>query len=347
MLDSKEFWTRANLPFTRLRAQQYISNPSAAEEDPLWLIVWHEAQIIAYLGMIPDRVDTSAEILKVCWLTSIWVDPAWRNKGLAAEMFKQALRLYPHSCVNSGTPQAQSLLLKLNLLQVYGSRARTWFIFTPNKAILRNFQIRNPLILAALPVLKCLSSIYSRQRMRSWKKRYSNQSMSVEYLSEPDQESLDFLQAEWQNELSYKDRDSFIWRTHNHVNDSKLAGVKPVYTSYFGNLGFAQQNINLKLVQNGEIVGYANLLITDGILKLPFFYLRETVEEGFIALLADLILHNSIDAIYTQHPHLNKLLQSHRIPVLLRKSYPMRILLSPQLMQIEKGKIVQDGDGAF
>ena len=66
-----------------------------------------------------------------------------------------------------------------------------------------------------------------------------------------------------------------------------------------------------------------------------------------MTFLGKVVLHNEIQAIYSQHPGFNSLMQEQRFPRLYTKSYQMPVLISAALEGLEPGKIVQDGDGAF
>lgn len=343
LLDQREFWLQENLPFSRIRATQYVANPYANNDDPLWLIARHQERIIGYIGMIPDMLNVQGAQQKVCWLTSVWVSPHWREKGLGTELIASAIVLYPHACSNSGTPTSVGLVLQKNLMRVYEQRERAWYVFNVNPAILRIFKYNNPLLSAVLPPLRVLTSLILRFRFSSWKRT----GLQVEQVGELDAESLHFLQTQWHHDFSLKDKSVFAWRSRNLVYSPRLRGVNPLYQTYFANHGWSQQNILYKLFKSDQMVGMINIMVTDGVLNIPYLYLQPGVEEDFMGFLADVILSNHIDAVYTQNPKLNAMFKRWKMPALIKKAYMMPILITAGLKDISPGRIVQDGDGAF
>ncbi|MDI3503552.1 MAG: hypothetical protein PWP64_488 [Candidatus Cloacimonadota bacterium] len=341
------FWQIPNLPFDRLRLQQYLKNPNAAEDDILWLFAQEEQRIIAYMGLIPDQVLLAGVPRKFCWFTSWWVDESYRGTGLGDALVHKGFELYPLAAVNSGTPISIGKVLRHFDMQKYCARPRCYYQLNLNARVLQDFGIHHRLLHNVLPLIQPLLSVVMKARLKAWQKRFHVDGIQVEYLVTPDQESLSFLQSFWKHDFAFKTEASFAWRIHNLVQSPRLKGIEAVPRTYFGNPGFALQNLNLKLVFKDEMIAYLNLVIADAVLKFPYFYLKPGYEQHFVSWLADVVYANGIQAIYSQHPFLVALLRQYRFPKLVPKSYPMPVVISKPLAQLEPGKIVQDGDGAF
>ena len=341
------FWKDPSLPFGQIRLQQYLANPYADEDDILWLFSRSEEGIIAYLGMVQDYVWLKGRRQKINWITSQWVHPSLRGTGLGDEQLRKARACNEHFAGNSGTPISQGRALKYHGMRKYTERARSFYLCNLNASILQDFGLLNPVVKAVLPLGQAILGAVYKLKLRSWLRSRQPCQIKIEQLSQLDSESLAFLAGFWPQDFAIHSPESFEWRSNNLVNTPRLKGIEAVRKTYFGNLGFSQQVFNLKLLNEGEMIGYLNLVITDKILKLPYFYLNSDYAEQFMTFLGKVVLHNEIQAIYSQHPGFNSLMQEQRFPRLYTKSYQMPVLISAALEGLEPGKIVQDGDGAF
>ncbi|MCB5253695.1 MAG: GNAT family N-acetyltransferase [Candidatus Cloacimonadaceae bacterium] len=341
------FWCDPSLPFGRIKLQQYLANPNAEEDDVLWLFARSDQGIIGYLGLLPDYVCLEGRRQKINWLSCWWVHPSYRGTGLSDELIHKAFEINEHIAINSGTPISFGKMLKHHQMKSYTQRERSFYLGNLNAAVLKDFGLLNPLMKAILPLGQAILAAVYKLKLRSWLKGRQTCQLELEYLNQLDLESLSFLQEHWQQDFTLHSREDFEWRSKNLIYSPRLRGIKPVRKTYFGNLGYSHQSFNLKLMHDGEMIGYLNLVISDNILKLPFFYLKSGYEKQFMTWLGKVVLYNDIQVIYSQHPGFNSLMQRQRFPRFYTKSYQMSVLISPALQRLESGKVVQDGDGAF
>jgi hypothetical protein len=340
-------WNQPDPPFSRLKLEQYLANPVAEADDVLLLTVSESSAIIAYLLIIPDLVSINGEPCKAVWPSSWWVKPKFRGKGLADALMLKVYELYPRMLINSGTPQALHKVQKQGLMTVLSERPRCLRFFNLNPDLLAFMNRASRINLALLPLVRpCLKMLF-RARLNSWRAGLPPLELQTEHLTIPDAETYTFLRPFWTKDLSFKNPEIFSWRLHNSVHAPQLKGLPPLYRTYFGNLGYRHLNYIVKLYHRKRMVGFVNLIISDGMLKFPYFYLQSGMEAQFCAWLAELLRHNPVDAIYCQNPQVNSILDSFHLPALYTKSYPMPVLVSKQLSSLAPGQILQDGDGAF
>lgn len=341
------FWRDPSLPFGRIKLQQYLANPNADEDDVLWLFASSDRGIIGYLGLLPDFVCLEGRRQKINWLSSWWVHPSHRGRGLSDELIRMAFELNEYIAINSGTPISFGKMLKYHEMKSYTQRARSFYLGNLNTAILRDSGYLNPGMKAVLPLGQAILGAAYKLKLRSWLRGRQACQLTVEYLNQLDLESLSFLEEHWQQDFTLHSRESFEWRSNNLIYAPRLKGIEAVRKTYFGNLGYSHQTLNLKLMHEDEMIGYLSLVISDKVLKLPYFYLKSGYAGQFMTFLGDLVLHNEVQAIYSQHPGFNTLMQHQRFPRFYTKSYQMPVLISAALQKLEAGKVVQDGDGAF
>ncbi len=95
-IESDSFKRLTNLPITRHRALSQIRNPHAREDDTLLILIQEEDAVIAYLGAVPDQVQTTAGKEHMAWGSSLWVHPEHRGKGLGLQLVQEALISWDH-----------------------------------------------------------------------------------------------------------------------------------------------------------------------------------------------------------------------------------------------------------
>lgn len=347
LLQEPGFWQLDNLPFTKLRLAQYLANPIAEDDDILWLMAFINERIVGYLGVIPDRIKIDDQVDKFGWPTSWWIDPEHRGSGLADRLMQRLAELYPRMAANSGTPRALEKLQQSGLMQIYGKRPRTWYFLNLNASVLHDFKRDGKLVMDILPVLRLIGSTISKFRLKKWLATSAAPVLKVDLLDKPDIGALVTLKDLWQNDFTYKDATSFVWQNSNPAFAPRLKGVESLKSTYFGNNGYHNMSFQVLLHHGDKPVGWLSMVISDGVLKLPFIYLKPGYERGLLDLLAKICLSNGVDVIYSQSSSLLEQMDKHGFPCLFRKSYKMKLLISKSLAALPKGRILQDGDGAF
>lgn len=182
----QDFWCQKNLPFSRLKLEQYLANPHATDEDTLLLTISEADGIIAYLAIIPDQVLLDNSPQPVVWPSSWWVSPNHRGKGLAETLMQKVLDLYPYAMINSGTPQALHVLRKSGLWEDYSQRLRSIYLFNLNPQILDFFQRSNLITRTLLPLARFKLGILHRARLKAWRKQLPTLELKSEFINTPD-----------------------------------------------------------------------------------------------------------------------------------------------------------------
>jgi hypothetical protein len=106
---SDDFWRAGTLPITRQKALSFCRNPRAEPNDPVLMIACQDRRVVAYLGILPDRIFSNDSGHKMGWLTGWWVDPSLA-KGMGAMLLYKALNLYPGIGVSGGSKPARKVL---------------------------------------------------------------------------------------------------------------------------------------------------------------------------------------------------------------------------------------------
>ena len=90
-IESAEFKSEDFLPISVHRALSQIKNPRANQNDVLLLLAKKEGKLLGYLGVLPDLLFAPNQpIIKVGWLSCIWVSPAGRGMGISNQLISKA-----------------------------------------------------------------------------------------------------------------------------------------------------------------------------------------------------------------------------------------------------------------
>src|SRR4030095_3680046 len=111
LLEDEGFWTKPTLPISKMRCVSQISNPRAADSDIVLITASDEGQLVAYLGILPDRVFApDGGPLKFGWLTTWWGDKRSDHRLAATMLLFTALRRYSNRiAVSSFTSDAKRI----------------------------------------------------------------------------------------------------------------------------------------------------------------------------------------------------------------------------------------------
>jgi len=347
LYDDPRWWHCANLPFSKARLGAYLENPHAAETDVIWLIAWRGDAIVAYLGLVPDRINSDTGIRKIAWFSSWWADPTVRGRGLAEQLTSMGLKLYPGIGIDSGTPWSMRKMRESGDFFLWSQRPRSLWMLNINRRALKDFGMKNALTDFLFPLAHSCLGFAIRLRLSLWLKRRGESDLSLEYLTAIDQEAMELLLRFRETELCVHDLDTIHWRASLLPKLAHLSGIDSSQSSYFGNSGFRVNSYLAKLWKGGKLIGLVNICLADGYLKIPFLYIEDNCERELSVLIARLCLEESIDVVYSQDRRVKTALERLKLPRWLLKSYPMDVLLSNSLINVPAEKILQDGDGAF
>lgn len=78
---------------TKEKALNMSSNKCADESDIALILVYHDAQCIGYLGMIPSHVEFHGESRKFYWLSSWYINPQYRGSGVGSMLMNEVKTL--------------------------------------------------------------------------------------------------------------------------------------------------------------------------------------------------------------------------------------------------------------
>lgn len=258
LVEDESFWMQPRLPITRRRAFAQIANPRADEKDTVLLTAHSNGQLIAYLGVLPDRVATpQGGPVRFGWLTAWWADKESKQRLAGMKVLFTAMKRYGNKVAASfPSSEAARAYIGTGLFQEQARNARSYFILSlpPSAGVLGRV---TRWLAGAKNRLVCGRAVASRQL----------QIEAVETLNEGMKSFID----DWAREDPLS-RDSVYWNwVLQHPWMSAGVEDRAVQKSYEFSV-FAEdfRQIALFVGRHGKIAGFLVLTLRDGRLTLKY-----------------------------------------------------------------------------
>jgi hypothetical protein len=190
------------------------------------------------------------------------------------------------------------------------------------------------------------AELIKQARLKSrLQKQPSAQQLRLEHISELDAETTQLITELSGEELCIKTTAMLNWKISNPQFKTTQQTAESEYKTYFFNSGRHVQQMNLKLFWSDTLFGFISLVITDGLLKIPYLYCLPTHRDKIPLLLMKLCLEQQADVILTNDSRVSSLISRSRMPGLFHKIFPVEVIVDSRL-QVRPGLLLQDGDGS-
>lgn len=130
LLADERFWGQPKLPITKRRVISHVSNLRADDEDTVLITASDKGQLVAYVGILPDRLMSESQTsVKFGWLTTWWVDKGSENRLAATMVLFKAMKKYSNRiAASSPSIEAKRVYDATNRFQQCAQFDRSYFI---------------------------------------------------------------------------------------------------------------------------------------------------------------------------------------------------------------------------
>lgn len=354
-IESPEYKSMAEIPISRHRAISHFKNPLAKADDKILFLAYEDDKFVGYLGAMPDELLFNSNIIRVAWLSCMWVDSSQRGKGIAPILLSHAHKSWDGNLlITNFIPLAKRAYDKTGLYTEFknlpGVRGYLRFnlaeIFAAKKPVFQKFRWLLKTVDGGL-------NIINEVRLLRWKFKYILKDISFEYVNNIDDEILELIKRQSLKHLTPKNYENFHWLmqfpwilnapfSDRNSKRYSFSSVKPDFRQYF-----------IKIYSSdSKLIAFIVLTIRDSLLKTPYLYFEEKNIQPVMKLIYAHALHSKVKTITTYHPLISSYILASTNPFILRRKMNFRILISKNL----KEKLANthdyyfmegDGDAAF
>ena len=348
-VNSPSFEEQENLPISFHRAISHANNPRANANDILLILVKEGEELIGYMGLLPDLLfPKNQPIVKVGWVSCLWVKKSHRGKGVTAELFRIAhfkwngnLLLTDYVPATKKMYDATGFFMKRPLVK-QGVRL---YVKSDLQTILpsksRLFRQNSPLLKALDAAANSVLGIYTSSL------RFPIDHLDVEEVTEVDDEiEALILKSNGKDYFQRKKRElNWVLKEPWVLQNNEKAAVHQKY--YFSSSNELFENRLFKLKDNdGTLKAFFFFTNRNGVVKLPYFYSDQGIGEA-ATIINHLLQKWDAKVFTTFHPRLvSALLESKTIAV-KKKEVNRNFLIDKQLskMMTFPNLFIQEGDG--
>ncbi len=285
---NEENWAHSFLPVSPHRLLAHFNNPQSSDDDTVLLLAYLDGQLVGYMGVFVDSIMLNEKEEKIGWLSTWWVDPITKGKGVGREILNQMYVLNNEKIgISQFTPSAK---------RVY-DKSGYFFDLKKNlgiKAVIRSnltFVIPTlfPKLIGFKGVLNFLDTIINVPvNLLLWLRRplleRKLKGIQIDYLNRIDSEVKELLEKFGKKDLSRKDESFFEWlKAYPWVLSSPLFNQTHSDKYVFSMYARQFEIFLIKISEGSNCKGFIVLQRRDNVLKLLFSYCDSSIHGKLMA----------------------------------------------------------------
>ncbi|MCX6245530.1 MAG: GNAT family N-acetyltransferase [Bacteroidetes bacterium] len=345
-VSSEQFQKLKHIPISKHRALSYAHNPRSAADDKILFVAFENDEVAGYLGALPDRLFYRGEWKRMTWLSCFWIDPQFRGKGIAKELFDLAMKEWGETAIITN--------MKPGTLKIYertgyfrppavieGMRGYLRFNFAEVLPPRGGFYRRIKPILEIYDFsLNFINSI----RLLFYPGYKLEPGIRFEYVEEISDETSAFIDSCNDRYLSRRGKPELEWinRYPWVIEQDKPDADSRRY--YFSSVSkrFFYQMIEFRNAE-GAVAGFLMLSIRDNHLTVPYAFFRSGMETTLVKFLFNTMLDFQLNMLTIFQPELSEEIRKKKTPFIFKKKIVKPYFL-PKTMEFPELDF-QDGDG--
>lgn len=327
------------LPVTKHRALSQVRNPKASDEDTLLILAFCEDKLAGYVGCFPDCFNVNGKKISYAWLSTLYVNPAFRKERPAKKLLKKVFEDYEgRIAITEFTREAEALYNIMGVFDYAFPKEGKRYYFRTDAA--KMIPEKKPGTEKLKPLFNLMdaaaNSLISIKNITTEKPDFH-----YEILDRIDPESVDFI-AEFPGQRDADAINTFI------DNPWVLEGTKD--TRYlFSSFAEVFQYFWIKIYDENNKLEIGLLLqLRDGYLKIPYLFSNSEPDKA-VRFLNYFIVKNKVKAFTSYQTGLNNAIEkSKAFPEIYKRDFKREYLFHRQLLQSLPENFdprYQDGDG--
>jgi GNAT superfamily N-acetyltransferase len=341
------------LPISKIRGLSHVKNPRAKPDDLVLVMVFENAEMQGYLGVLPDDLffkNEKGEYIKehAGWLSCMWVNPDLRGKGIAKILINTVFEAWDYRIlVTEFTPAAKGLydrtgqfldLAKPEGLRAYLRMNLSYLLPARNPEKWQKFK---PL----LKVFDFFFNVFNDIRLLFFSKKVEDYRIS-DTLNEED---FEFIQKNRStDELMRRSLEDLNWIIQNPWLQTETKPDEESKRYHFSSVAdFFAFNV-LKLYDpKKQLIALLIISVRDKNLKIPYAYILPGAEKTTAEALENIMLNQQLNMLTVFHKPLCDYLNKKKGPFFMLRKLQRHYIISKkfehQLINT-KSIAIQDGD---
>lgn len=330
------------LPITKHRAISHIKNPHADSEDVLLLVAFSGGAICGYIGVLPNFLYYQHEKIKAGWLTTWWVAPEIKGRGLGYRLMKEAFDSYNNRILAiSASDQAFSVLKKSNELDFISLGERVDYVL--------KYPVDSNVPFVKRTVIPVINRLFQLKMNRWLRKNRLPQSFTLEETKEITPEIQRFINEANKENVFHWGKTELEW-VMNFPWVITTGNPHPHQEYYFSSHTRSFFYTQIVVRKNNEITGYVILLFRNNFATLLFSFFDEENADALLYAIAFYLKKYAAYSLVVTHHFLHKTMFQKRFPFQSRRSNLDDLMVSKTFHAIDFSSYVIHagvGDRAF
>lgn len=342
-IHSEFFRVLNKVPISFQRGWSQYNNPYCNDEDILLWAAYENADLVGYVGVLPDIISIEYSQKKIYWLSCFWVEEKFRKGQLASQLFFLLIKQYKNQLfISNFLYSLEKTYLNLGVSQkTQFNKGRTFYV---NLCFADLLEARFPDLKSLMTFYKLLErTINEFLKFRKFIHKKRKLKFTIIENNERNAELESFIENfKVNNRNLVRNNDYFNWvLDFPWVLQGKSDKESDRY--FFSSKTDQFEYRMLKIYNQDRLEGFVLLKIRDKNLTVSHIYAKDAQIGNIAGYLVDLSLNELLNTITTTDHRLSNKLRSKRTNFIYIKNIK-RPYIFPRNYDIA-ATVFQDGDG--
>ncbi|WP_298555601.1 hypothetical protein [uncultured Algibacter sp.] len=305
-VDNNTYWgyQSKNIPFSKSKAKWLLENDRIENDDVCAILGYEKQDIVAFIYMIPDLINTPQGIKKVFWSRRWWIADKYKDTILSTYTRSLSFKAIKNQAIIKYIGQETIPYYEKQPFTKFSKRNKHIIVFSLDSELLLN-NIRK--LRTVKPLVKLISSLsYNFTAIiNKFKNKKRVKGLTYEYISFIDNHSWKYIEPFLKNDLVVKTPVYINWQ----IDNSQYTQVKNKYkSSHYCLINSSTSNIyNLNfLVKKETIIGFISILVRNTEFHIRYFITSEDNYDYCVDALMDNFILAKATIIHTENDKLGR-----------------------------------------
>jgi len=347
-IDSDFFKTTKVLPISRHRAISHFHNPKAEPDDEILYLLFVNEALVAYRLLLPDAIHFQNKIIRMAWVSCIWVDPKMRGRGYAQQLTSLALEAWGNRLMGQEfAPASRNMYKRMGMFDDFktsiGYRA---YVRLDTTTLIPK---RRPKLRFAKPIFRLFDGVinaFQNVKLRAYAQK-SPDEITVKESPKVDNEAWQFITTRQENEFMRRNQMELNWLLENPWVLTTATAKADALRFHFTSVAERFEQACVKVYKKDKLIAVLITSIKDEVMKVPYAYFEKEEIATIAQYLVNSLIKKEIKTFTVFQQGLSEYFKSKPMPFLRGRDFTRYYLYAkgfPRALK-EATAIFQDGDG--